>query len=55
MVCESFYENWETIFRDLDGLLFDRERIMEYVPDNIDDDLLMKINKWNNSVIERDV
>lgn len=54
MVCESFYENWETIFRDLDGLLFDRERIMEYVPDNIDDDLLMKINKWNNSVIERD-
>lgn len=54
MVCESFDENWETIFRDSEGLLFDRERIMEYIPDDIDNNLLMKINQWNNAVIERD-
>ena len=54
MVCESFYDNWETTFRDLEGLLFDRERIMEYIPDEIDNNLLTQINEWNNAVMKRD-
>lgn len=54
MVCESFYDNWEITFRDLDGLLFDRERIMEYIPDEIDNNLLTQINIWNNAVMQRD-
>lgn len=54
MVCESFYDNWEFFVRDLDGLLFDRERIMEYLPDDIDNNLLTQINQWNNAVMQRD-
>lgn len=54
MVCESFYNNWEIISRDSGGLIFDRERIMEYLPENIDEELISQINEWNSAVIGRE-
>ena len=54
MVCESCYENWESCQRNSGGLIFDRERIMEYLPDNIDERLLEDMDSWNRAVLARD-
>lgn len=54
MVCESFHENWEYYQRNSGGFIFDRERIMEYLPQNIDDRLLEEIDSWNRAVLARD-
>ena len=53
MVAESFTENWELYQRSSNGILFDRSRIMSYLPEQIDADFLAKIKRWNMSVIER--
>lgn len=53
MVAESFTENWELYQRSSNGILFDRSRIMNYLPDQIDAELLSNIKQWNMSVIER--
>lgn len=51
MVCESFYENWEEHQRNCSGLLFDRNRIMEYVPLEMDSELLNQIKEWNRNAL----
>ena len=33
------------------GILFDRTRIMEYLPENMDEELLSKIIKWNKAAL----
>lgn len=53
MVCESFFENWETYQVDSNGLLFDRSRIMEYIPNDIDASLLQDITNWNKAALEK--
>lgn len=34
------------------GVLFDRTRIMEYLPETVDDELLSKIKSWNQAAFE---
>lgn len=51
MVSESFSDNWEDLLRLSNGILFDRTRIMAYLPREIDDKILSQIRKWNYSVI----
>ena len=53
-VSESFTDKWEELTRLSRGIIFDRNRIMEYIPDNIDAELLNKIRRWNEGVISRD-
>ena len=53
MVSESFFEDWENTARDTGGILFDRSRIMNYLPKQIDDSLLQDIQKWNKAVLAR--
>ena len=53
MVAESFTENWEQYQRSSNGILFDRSRIMNYLPEQIDADFLDKIRQWNMAVIGR--
>lgn len=53
MVAEAFEENWELLLRYSNGILFDRLRIMNYLPQKIEEDLLSKIRKWNTSVIRK--
>lgn len=50
-VCESYgVDRWEERSRKA-GIMFDRTRIMEYVPVNIDDNLLGRIAQWNQAAI----
>lgn len=55
MVSESFSNSWTEVARQCCGLLFDRERIMEYVPEEelLPSNLLENIRKWNQGVIGR--
>ena len=53
MVTESFTQNWEMVQRSSNGILFDRTRIMNYLPGDIDTGLLEEIRQWNAAVIER--
>lgn len=53
MVSEAFTENWEQLQRASNGILFDRIRIMNYLPEKIDNGLLENIRRWNAAVIER--
>ena len=53
-VSESFTENWEELTRNSRGIIFDRSRIMEYIPDKLDAELLSNIKLWNEGVIDRD-
>jgi hypothetical protein len=51
-VCESCgIDRWEERSRKA-GIIFDRTRIMEYVPVNIDANLLNRIVQWNHAAIE---
>lgn len=48
-VTESFGNyKWEERSRE-GGILFDRTRIMEFLPEKIDDDLMDSISSWNNA------
>ena len=50
-VCESYgVDRWEERSRKA-GIMFDRTRIMEYVPVNIDANLLGRIKQWNQAAI----
>lgn len=53
MVSESFYDNWERIQRCSSGIVFDRCRIMEYLPETIESSLLSDINVWNESILHQ--
>lgn len=55
MVCESFFDSWESIGRNSMGLMFDRERIMQYLPTELPLDLIGKIKRWNASTISRNI
>ena len=49
----EFFEDykWEERCRK-GGVLFDRTRIMEYLPNKINADLLTRIKEWNASAME---
>lgn len=50
-VCESYgVDRWEERCRKA-GIMFDRTRIMEYVPANIDANLLSRIAEWNHAAL----
>ena len=50
-VCESYgVDRWEERSRKA-GIMFDRTRIMEYVPVDIDANLLGRITQWNQAAI----
>ena len=56
LVAESFYENWENLQSASGGVLFDRERIMQYLPSeeaitDADANLLPEIRTWNAGVL----
>lgn len=56
LVAESFYDNWENLQSACGGVLFDRERIMQYLPSQdvimkADASLLEEIQKWNAGVL----
>ena len=53
MVTEAFTENWEYLLRSTNGLLFDRSRIMQYLPNEIEECLLEDIRKWNAAVMRK--
>lgn len=50
-VCESYgIDKWEERSRKA-GIMFDRTRIMEYIPANIDANLLNRIMQWNHAAL----
>lgn len=53
MVAEAFTDNWEYHLRSTSGLLFDRTRIMQYLPEEIDEGLLEQIRRWNEAVMRK--
>lgn len=52
MVSEAFFNNWESLQRNSNGLLFDRCRLMQYLPLPLDAQLLDDIKVWNKGVID---
>ena len=50
MVCESVCGDFENLGRRAHGLLFDRSRIMNFLPDVIPNELLSNIRLWNQAV-----
>lgn len=53
-VAESFGNyKWEYRYRS-GGILFDRTRIMDYLPNQLKDGLLDKIQAWNHSAMEEE-
>lgn len=49
-VAASCKEKWEELSR-MGGIFFDRSRIMDYLPDSLDDSLLNRINTWLSEII----
>ena len=50
-VCESYgIDKWEERSRKA-GIMFDRTRIMEYIPASIDANLLNRIMQWNHAAL----
>lgn len=45
-------EKWEERARNA-GILFDRRRIMEFLPNNIPEELTSDIRNWNNLIIQK--
>lgn len=57
LVAESFYDNWENLQSACGGVLFDRERIMQYLPSEnaiveADANLIQEILIWNKGVLQ---
>lgn len=50
-VAASCKEKWEELSRNA-GLFFDRCRIMDYLPDSIDDQLFNRIQSWLSKIID---
>lgn len=46
MISESFNDDWESRVSKTGGILFDRTRIMEYVPETIDPNILNDMYIW---------
>lgn len=46
-------DDWNTKVRSTQGIIFDRCRIMSYIPQDIDRNLLQEISTWNNAVLQR--
>lgn len=54
MIAECIHaEDWDKHSYDVKGLLFDRMRIMQYLPEMIPAQLLTDIRRWNASVIRQ--
>lgn len=50
-MCESYgLDRWEERSRKA-GIVFDRTRIMEFIPENLNDDLVNRIKQWNQSAL----
>lgn len=49
--CRDF--DWVTIVRRTGGVIFDRCRLMSFLPKSLDDSILKDIIKWNAGVINR--
>lgn len=49
-VAASCKEGWEELFRS-GGIFFDRCRIMDYLPESLDDDLFARIQHWLSEII----
>ena len=43
-------DKWEERSRK-GGIIFDRTRIMEYIPENLDNSLLDRIKSWNQAAL----
>lgn len=52
MVSEACNDDWEQLARNSQGVLFDRTRIMQFIPDSIDENLYRDIADWVNGVKE---
>lgn len=52
MVSEACNDDWEQLARYSQGVLFDRTRIMQFIPDSIDENLFNDIAAWVNGVKE---
>ena len=52
MVSEACNDDWEQLARNSQGVLFDRTRIMQFIPDSIDENLYNDIAVWVNGVKE---
>lgn len=52
MVSEACNDDWEQLARNSQGVLFDRTRIMQFIPDSIDENLYRDIAAWVNGVKE---
>lgn len=50
MVSEACNDDWEQLARNSQGVLFDRTRIMQFIPDSIDANLYNDIATWVNGV-----
>lgn len=46
----SCKEGWEELFRN-GGIFFDRCRIMDYLPESLDNDLFNRIHHWLSEII----
>lgn len=52
MVSESFVDSWEQVSRRCGGMIFDRERIMQYLPNHLPLELVDDIRTWNQSIMK---
>ena len=52
MVSEAVDDNWELLASKASGLLFDRTRIVQFLPDEINQDLYKDIKLWVEGVKE---
>lgn len=50
MVSEACNDDWEQLARNSQGVLFDRTRLMQFVPDSIDEHLYDDITIWVNGI-----
>ncbi len=54
LIAEDCRDNdWTTLVRQTRGVIFDRCRLMSFIPDNVEESLLNDIKIWNAGVLER--
>ena len=52
MVSEACDKDWEVLAAKASGILFDRTRVMQFLPDKIEANLFNDIAIWTNGVVE---
>ena len=52
MVSEACDTDWEVLAANASGILFDRTRVMQFLPDKIEANLFNDIAIWTNGVVE---